>query len=166
MIHTKKILFSFLITCSLTGCAQGKYGIKKIDAFWKEQVPGNIPVDANGESLYTGPDTLHTVYIETNGQKIEWDKAWKNGKAYSITTTLITTFPVETGIEKATGKKNRISPAKGNQLWVLHLMPIMPKTEVPGYIKTRQMVIRGKYGSKTITQIVKKETELSTLPSV
>lgn len=166
MIRAKNIFFSFLIICSLTGCAQGKYGIMKIDAFWTEHIPGTIPVDANGQSLYNGPDTLYSIYLETNGRKVEWDKAWKNGKAYSIVTTLITTYPHDAGFEKATGKKNILIPAKGNQLWVLHLAPIDQKTTVPAYLKTGQMIIQGKYGSKIITQIIKKETELSTLPSV
>lgn len=36
---------------TLLSCAQGKYGIEKISAYATERIPGNIPVDQQGEPI-------------------------------------------------------------------------------------------------------------------
>ncbi len=166
MISIKYLFVSLLITGSLLSCAQGKYGIKKIRAFSAEQIPGNIPVDEKGQSMYKGPDTLYTIYIESTGKKIDWDSAWKNDRTYTVVTTLVAEKSLEAGTEKNTGKKIVLTPRNGNQLWMLQLVPAENKTRAPGSLKPGEIILRGRFDNKTIFQAVKGLTELNVFPSV
>ncbi|HEY6062895.1 MAG TPA: hypothetical protein VIV35_04770 [Chitinophagaceae bacterium] len=154
-------LFSAGFVCS----AQTKYGIKNIYAYYTEHLPGIIPVDKDGNSLYKGPDTLNTVYIEANSNPVQWKQAWKNGKVYSINTTLITTIPFEAGTKKMNDEKILLTVAKGCQLWQLTLVPAKMKPGLPKKLKPGEIMLQGNYAGKTISQKITGQTELLSLPS-
>ena len=161
-----KYLFSILFSSiSIISCSQTKYGIKKIYAFSAERLPGNIPVDAQGNSLYKGPDTLNTIYIETSGKDIQWNSAWKNGKMYSINAMLIIGLPYEAGIKKSNNQKVLISAAPGSKLWQLELVPAEGKKKSPVKARPGEIILEGIYKGKKIIQKIDKQVELALPPS-
>src|SRR6266498_1934596 len=86
-------LFAALLPFAAT-FAQTSYGIKKIYAYYEEHMPGNIPVDENGNPRKKYPIIAHRIFVETISKtKIEWETAWKDGKTFSISTTEINQFP-------------------------------------------------------------------------
>src|SRR2546423_13870525 len=125
----------FLMLNTMLACAQSEYGIKNIHAFYSVHRPGTIPVDPNGASLYKGPDTLYTIYVETLGKDLNWTLGWKIGKSYSVKTTLIKEIPFEIGIQKNTNKKISMSPVNGSKMYQLQLIPNGKNILPPGKMK-------------------------------
>ena len=155
----------FLTSVCLAACAQEKYGVKKIAAFQSLHMPGNIPVDQNGNSLFKGPDTTNTIYVETSGKGIQWDMAWKNGKAYSVVAELLPAGSFNAGTEKTSSKKMMFTPAKGNQQWLLQLEPLEKNQKAPAALKNGEILLKGKYGKAIVLQTVKQQTELEVMPA-
>lgn len=162
----KSLSFCLLFFVTLSSYAQTKYGIKNIYAYYAQHLPGNIPVDDNGNSLYKGPDTLITVYIETTGQEPHWSNAWRGNKVYSIVTTLIKQPTIEAGIRKSSNQKILVSPAKGNCLWQLEFVPQESRMLPPQKMKPGEIILRGKYKSKTFLQKISRLIELRLPDSV
>ena len=156
----------FLLLISMDSCAQSKYGIRKTDAFFTERLPGNIPVDENGRSLYHGPDTINTVYLETRGASIKWIAAWKDGRSFSIITLAIKNTPFEVGINKITNKKILLKPSPGNKLWLLELQKTETSSKPPVKMKTGGIILQGRSGGKIFIQRIGSQTELTSIPSV
>lgn len=100
-----------------TGC------IKTTAAFRSVHLPGNIPVDPEGRSLYKGPDTLLTIYVETSPLPIKWLMAWSEGRTWSVTPIAQTGPSVEAGIRKTDRQHIVLTAAKGNKWWRLELSP-------------------------------------------
>ena len=68
------LLILFSTTFFLTGCAQTKTSIQNSYAYFRIFIPGNLPVDDNGNPL-RGADTMRVIYIETKGAtKIQPDQ--------------------------------------------------------------------------------------------
>jgi hypothetical protein len=157
-------LLSFVLI-ALSSCAQSKYSIKKITAFYALRTPGNIAVDEKGNELYSGPDTIHTIYIEVSGKNtVKWEDAWKNNNYYTLISTKITQAIFEAGMDKNSNKVI-LKPATGNTLWQLSLSPSETKTSKPGKGVANEIIIQGKYNGKKIIQKISKLTELVLPPS-
>jgi hypothetical protein len=165
MNHKTIFAISFFLISIVSG-AQQNYGIKKVDAFFKEHLPGNIPVDADGNSLYHGPDTIYTIYIETKGNSPDWTTAWKNSRSFSISTTIIKETPFEVGISKLTNKKIILKPAPGNKLWLLELEKNSISSKPPVKTKRGEIILQEKSGKKIVIRRISRLTELAVLPSV
>jgi hypothetical protein len=165
-IYTYIFFSSVLFLKGFSSCSQTSYGIKKINAFYIEKLPGNIPVDENGNSLFKGPDTLITIYVEISGKGPEWKTAWWSGKNYSITSSLISQTPYEAGTNARDDKKIILNPAKGNKLWRLDLQVCEKKISQPQKIKPGQVLLSGKYLNKTIFRKIDSIIQLTTFPSV
>jgi hypothetical protein len=165
-MNQKTIIFISFLLISIISCAQSKYGIRKVDAFFSEHLPGNIPVDSDGNSLYPGPDTINTIYLETKGVSIKWIAAWKNGKSFSVVTTAIEETPFEAGVNKLSDKKIILKPAAGNKLWLLQLVKDETPSKSPVKAKPGEIILKGKSGKNTIIQKINSQTELASLPSV
>jgi hypothetical protein len=165
MLRQLFLLSFILITDS--SCAQSKYGIKKITAFYALRTPGNIPVDENGRELYNGPDTIHTIYIEVSGKNtVKWEDAWKNNNYYTIISTKIAQATFEAGMGKIANSRVVIKPAAGNTLWQLSLSPSETNTSKPSKGAENEIILQGKFNGKKITQKINKQTELVLPPSV
>jgi hypothetical protein len=160
------MLILFLCVNSSVSFAQISDGIKNIQGFYIEKLPGNIPVDENGKSLFKGADTLITIYVETSGKEPEWKTAWWSGRNYSITSSLISQRPYEAGTKTSDGKKIILTPAKGNKLWKLNLLVCEKKIGLPQKIKPGQLLLKGKYLNKTIYRKINSLVQLTTFPSV
>jgi hypothetical protein len=147
-------------------CSQERYGIRKISAFFTEKFPGNIPVDENGKSLFNGPDTLITIYVEISGKGPEWKTAWANDKCYTVYSSLVSQTPYEAGTKAKDDKKVILKPATGNKLWQLTLQKVDQTNQVPRKIKPGEILLSGKYLKKTIFRKLDSLVQLTTFPSV
>jgi hypothetical protein len=157
-------LLSFVLI-AISSCAQSKYGIKKITAFYALRAPGNIAVDEKGNELYSGPDTIHTIYIEVSGKNtVKWEDAWKNNNYYTLIGTKITQAIFEAGMDK-NNNKVILKPATGNTLWQLSLSPSEIKMTKPAKAFQDEIILLGKYNGKKIIQKISKLTELVLPPS-
>jgi hypothetical protein len=159
-------MLSLLFFNSLNACTQIKDGIKNIQGFYIEKLPGNIPVDENGNSSFKGPDTLITIYVETSGKEPDWKMAWWGSKNYSITSSLISQTQYEVGTTIKDNKKIFLNPAKRNKLWKLNLQVSDKKVYLPQVIKKGQLLLKGKYLNKTIYRKINTLVQLTTIPSV
>ncbi len=164
----------YLKTCLLFCCmffmissfAQGKYGIRKIQAFAKELVPGNRPANTGGETVQIMPDTVFMVYLETRGPIAKWDTAWYNSKMYLISSNQIEENIFVAGFQKNNGQKIVITRQAKNQLWVLELNPYPGNSKPPRILKKGEILLSGKFGTKKVTQSVRSFRLLSSLSTV
>jgi hypothetical protein len=129
-------------------------------------MPGNIPVDENGSSLFKGPDTLITIYAELSGQEPEWKTAWRNGKTYTVYATLVSPTPFEAGKRESDGKKVILTPSPGNKLWQLTLMVSNNAIKLPQKIKSGELLLCGKYMGKIIYKKTGALVQLAAIPPV
>ena len=159
------ILISLLL-CSPISFGQWFTIIKRTDAFFVLHQPGMIPVDAEGNALSSGPDTINTVYVETSNNNIKWIGAWKNGKSFSILATEIKDSTFEVGTGKDSDQKIILKPARGNHLWQLQLIPERTGSKAPVKAKRGELILKSKYKRNTIIQQIKSQIELASLPSV
>jgi hypothetical protein len=160
------VFFFGLFILALSSCAQSKYGIKKIIAFYAIPRPGNIPVDEKGNEIYKAPDTVHVIYIEMSSKNISWQQAWLNNKNYGLSAVLIQTTPMEAGINSITKKRILLQPSIGNSLWQIQLVPAEKIVQAPQNIKTGEILLMGQYGNKIIFQKINSEVKLLLHPSV
>jgi hypothetical protein len=159
-------LILLLSSHSLISCSQSRYSIRKINAFLMVKMPGNIPVDENGKSLFNGPDTLITIYIEISGKEPEWKTAWYNNSSYAVSSSLISQTTYEAGTKKTDGKKVILKPAAGNKLWQLILQRDNDKIKIPQKIRSGEILLSGKYRDKNFLYKINSLFQLTTPPSV
>jgi hypothetical protein len=164
MINMKYLLLFSSLCIALLSCAQAKHLVKDAYATYTVHLPGNIAVDKNGNSISPGGDTLIVIYVAAKGQ-IRWTGAWKDGKDYSVIQTLTTGSLFEAGINKTTNEKIILYSTKGNLLWRLQLVP--GGTFFPVTLKTLpgEIILRGNYHGKKMTQKISKQTEIVPIPS-
>ena len=159
-------LLALLFCVAHAALAQTAPGVKHVYAFVRQHQPGNIAVDPDGKPMHAGPDTLYTVYVETDRQGIEWKKAYIDGRMYDVTARPVTATPFGAGTDKRSGRKIWLPAAKGNRLWQLDLgltdaAPVYPRKTEPGKI-----LLEGKRGNRKIVVKVSDVVELSEIPSV
>ena len=166
MRKIRYILIVLLCFNCFVSYAQAKYDVRNIYGFYRERLPGNIPVDGNGNHSYKVPDILITIYIETSGKGPDWVMAWRNGKNYTISLTQVSKTPLEVGINKKTGNKIVLSPPTGNKLWQLDLMQNDKRIYPPQKTKQGEVLLSGKYQGKTIFRKIGSLIQLTTFLSV
>ncbi|HVZ95275.1 MAG TPA: hypothetical protein VG847_00265 [Chitinophagaceae bacterium] len=163
MQDVRKLLLFFFISIQLCSCAQSKNGIKKAYATYTIRIPGNIPVDRNGNEIPLR-DTVWMIYVETTSQEISWSKAWMDGRTYSVIPTLIDSDHVEAGTLQRNNEKMRIRTSGTGRLWRLQLISAEKPEPVPVRVGRGEMLISGKYKNRKILQRIKSITELVALP--
>jgi hypothetical protein len=164
MIRLKYFLFYSLLSIGFFACAQSKYAVKNIYSFYKVHLPGNIPVDENGNEI-PSRDTVNLIFIESSKEDIHWDTAWKNGKTYFIIPTLIDTGFFDVGTNKMTNENMIIHAFAGNKLWQLQLIASEKKILQPSNILQGEILLRGTYNGKRILQKIKSQVELNSIPT-
>jgi hypothetical protein len=163
----KKNIAIVLLALPLFVFSQTDYGIKKVRAYYEERMPGNIPVGEDGKPLRKYPIVTHLIYVETTPKaNIKWMNAWKNGRAFSITTTQITQLPFEVGKKKLNEEKIELKVSKGNKLWQLQLAESADKIKCPLKANSTEIILQGIYKGKKIYKRIASETELYVIPSV
>jgi hypothetical protein len=139
-------------------------GVRRLYAFSKKQDPGNIRVDENHKPVKPLPQVAYSIVIETNGQEVHWEKAWRNGVFYSIHMTYVANPPFNPGMDAATGKPIHISPATGAKLWSLELEMIDKPEKVPANLRKDQILLVGFLGKRRFTRIVNRVIPLMNYP--
>ncbi len=146
MIYTLIFCTNFF---ALSSCAQTKNLIVRSDAYYVIPIPGNIPVDDNGNPLELKRDTVFTVYIEAKSSGIQWEKAWKNGRYFSIIPAVIKKSKVEVGETKTENKKIVLTPQKGNTLWQLELSDDNKHQKSPQSLLSGGILLKGKWNNQS-----------------
>ena len=125
-----------------SGCAQSSF-IKKGNAFVSETSPGTQMVDDNGNPVAQLRITNYTAYVEFSGAEPEWRYAWYGKKMFTMVATKVEQNKLEIGIDKHSGKKVFVEPAKGNQLWQLELLPTEMYSKPPSNTKAGELLLEG-----------------------
>ena len=107
-------LYSFL-GITLFTFAQSNSPIKNIYAVYMVHIPGNIPVDRNGNAISTFY-TSTIIYVESTPTFILWVKVWKNNKSYSLPSTPIANSYLDVGTKTTSNEKMIIRVTKENKL--------------------------------------------------
>lgn len=153
-----------LLSLGLFACAQSRPPIKNISATYREVLPGNMPVDANGNEI-SARDTINFIYVETAADGIQWNAAWKNDKTYSIICDLIDTNYFDAGINKITSNKITIQVSPGNKLWQLRLIPSEKRMSPPKEIAKGAILLQGTFGGKKMLKVISEQVEINSIPS-
>jgi hypothetical protein len=165
LMHQAILLFIFCIF--LCSCAQQKKMIKKVHAFYIENVPGIIQADENGIPLPYKIDTVIVVYVETTSKEITWDSAWNHTKQFKIISQQIDSKNYEAGFIKGTTEKVFITAAPDHLLYQLQLQPINKKKILnQDQVEIEELLLRGKYKNKFFFQKAGKIRELEANPPV
>ncbi len=162
----KLVPLLFLLLPFGWACSQTKNVLRKSYAYYSERLPGNIPVDSNGNPLPgSGPDTLYTIYMETGTGELYWDSAWVGEKTFTVIAQLLQDPVVKAGMEKNGNQPALIRAGKGAVLWRLDLVPIEP---VPGkpVLPGGKMFIKGRKDKKKFEIHINRLVELTVPPSV
>lgn len=134
----------------LSSCSSSGKVIKQLQAFSVTVYPGIIAVDENGKEMPVNSQTKYLVYAVTGSDKIKWDSAWVNGRAYTITAEKMSPTPVfEVGVEKLTGNKITIATSETEQLYLLHLSPVSTTKSTETEL-LRELLIRAVYKRKEL----------------
>ncbi|WP_207493639.1 hypothetical protein [Aridibaculum aurantiacum] len=116
----KTLLVRCFLLCSLSACAQTKYGVVKQHGFYRESIPGMIAVDDRGIEI-RNIDTVYAVFLETKAGKASvWKRAWVNGEMYNVLTTVMAT-PFIVGMKYDNDEQVTLYAKEGNQLLQLNL---------------------------------------------
>ena len=164
MIRLKYFLFYSFLSTGFFACAQSKYSIKNIYAFYKVHLPGNIAVTEHGDEI-PSRDTINLVYIESPSKDIHWNNAWKNGKTFTILPTLIDSSSYDVGTKKTTNENMIIHKSAGNRLWQLQLVASDESIPQPEKILQDEILLEGAFHGKKILKKVKNQVELNSIPS-
>lgn len=153
----KKLLLILVSSAFLlTGCAQTKTTIQNTYAFFRIFIPGNLPVDDNGNPL-RGTYPVRIIYIETRGPATPDIESVQHGdNMFDASVFAEEKVPVVVGTSKSTGKNVIITPRKGNKLWRVELTP----TTEMRRSANNNITIMGKLSGKRFTRVISKETEL------
>jgi hypothetical protein len=158
------LLVMVAMCTQFAGCAQTGKLVRKSHAFYVQRQPGTVRVDpSTGEEVARKTDTLITVYAETTKKDITWDTAWRNGRAYMVRAVLVGTKPAEAGTSKEGDHKIIITPAKGNFLWQLQLLPLPATRVLPASKGIRLRII---YKGVSRWHEAGEPVELAAVPSV
>lgn len=164
MIRLKYFLFYSFLSTGYFACAQSKYSIKNIYAFYKVHLPGNIAVDENGNEI-PSRDTINFIYIESPSKDIHWKNAWKNGKTFTILPTLIDAISYDVGTIKTTNEKMLVHVTHGNKLWQLQLIASDEIIAPPEKILQDEILLEGVHHGNQILKTIKNPVELNSIPS-
>jgi hypothetical protein len=150
------LILSLSTSFVLTGCAQTKTSVQSTYAFFRTFIPGNLPVDDNGNPL-RGPYPVRIIYIETRGPATPQIESVQHGdNMFSASVFAEEKVPVVVGIGKASGKTVVINPRKGHKLWRIELTP----TTEMRRSASNKITVTGMLSGKKFTRIISKETEL------
>jgi hypothetical protein len=139
-----------------SACAQTRTGIQKAHAFFKVSIPGNIPVDEQGNPMKRD-DTVRVIYMECSGAaKPEINEVLYPGKAYTAS-VFEEKSSVQVGNENYNNSPLSVKPAKGNTLWRVELTPSGAK-KTP---RTNKIIIKGARNGRTFSQVIEGETQLA-----
>ncbi len=164
MIRLKYFLFYSFLSTGFFACAQSKYSIKNIYAFYKVHLPGNIAVTEQGDEI-PSRDTVNLVYIESPSNDIHWKNAWKNGKTFTILPTLIDSGSYDVGTKKTTNENMLVHATRGNKLWQLQLITSDETIAPPEKILQDEILLEGDYHGNQILKTIKNPVELNSIPS-
>jgi hypothetical protein len=161
-----RLLILFCLSGSaLSGCAQASF-IKKGNAFMSERSPGTEMLDDNGNPVVQQKIVNYTVYVELSGAVPEWKYAWYQSQMFVLNPTKIDGGKLEIGIDKTTGKKITIQPAKGNQLWQLELVPTKSSLNNSIKPKGKEVILEGIRQNKTFRYHIPQMIMLQTTDAV
>jgi hypothetical protein len=162
-----KKLFVLILCCTaFFAFADSKPPVRILGVYFTARMPGNVPVDDNGNVMRPVRDTSFVMYVESGKEQIKWGKVWRNNRVYTVIATKISKLPHHPGKAKETGKRTSVTPAKGNVLWHLELVPFVKPAVIPNTIKNDSFLLQVNYGKRSFRISTDKITELIATPSV
>ena len=162
-LHLLILLLFFGI--SLSSCAQTSF-IKKGYAFVAESSPGTEMVDDNGKPVAQPKIVNYTAYVEFTGPAPVWKYAWYKNQFFVLNPTKIIGKKIEIGIDKTTGNKVIIQPAKGNHLWLLELIPAENSVKTEVKPQAGEVILEGTRQKKSFRYRIPKMIALQTPDAV
>lgn len=162
------IISTFLITC-FASCAQNKQltgdAVEVSFATVTEQMPGNIPVDANGNEISAPREKKYIVYVESTSTGITWKDAWIGSKHYLLESEVIEDFPFNAGKRKFTNEIIFIDKKVDTHVWKLKLNPAYDEKAPPEKVFEDIIILQGNMESKKITRQINRIIEIEALPA-
>lgn len=129
---------------ALPACAQTKNGIVKTNSYYMIRTPGTIPVDDNGQEIPVQRDTTFSVYAETVSRDFVWERAWRNGREFTISAAPVQGGEVEVGVTLSGDRKVVLKPGRENTLWRLELTALAETTVPSKPLKRGEVLLQGK----------------------
>lgn len=161
MSISAKLYCICLFITTFQACAQVKNTVVKSNAFFMIPMPGTVPVDEQGNEVRPQRDTVYFIYVETKEKDIKWERAWKNGRSFSVIPSALR--EAKTVITSGLGgnQKIRISPADGNTVWQIELSDDQQKAAAPQPLKAGEILLIGKEKGKAFYVTINTVTEIA-----
>ena len=144
----------------LQACAQSKNFIVKSSGYFMIPAQGTIEVDDIGEPISKKRDSVFLVIVETKSGNIDWAKAWRGDRSFSIIPSQIKEKLV-VGFTRLGNKPIEIAPSSGNFLWRLELSDDQAKEKLPQQITSSEILISGFKNNKRFVAKTNTVTELA-----
>ncbi len=155
-------VFVYAVLLALPACSQVKNSVVKSDAYYRIPRPGTIQVDESGEPVKSRRDSVFYLYVETVAGNIEWQRAWKGQRSFSlIATKLAANAQAPAGLKQDEQPANRASKP-GSTLWQIELSDDQQRTPAPQPVQGPEILLSGKKDGRLF--YVRTKT-LSELPS-
>ncbi len=159
----KKLILFFVCTLFLNFCiAQKKCSVLNGMAYVTTILPGNIPVDENGNPRKLKENKMREIYLVTNCDVLPQIKAIKYGnRAAKFQITKWTKNSLQAGIDLQ-GEKVIMCEATDGYLWKIDLN----SESLQSFVYTNQKIyIEGNIKKRPFKLIIKKETALQGMPT-
>ena len=169
MFQTPYLIISTLLITCFASCAQNNHlsdGPEAVSfATVTEQMPGNIPVDANGNDISAPRAKKYIVYLNSPSSGITWEDAWIGAKHYSLESEVIETFPFNAGTDKSTNEKILLTKKKDTRVWILKLHPAYDEKPAPNDVSGDEIILQGSKDGKKVTRQIKHIIEIEAIPA-
>ncbi len=159
----KKIINTLLLLFFITNIfAQKPCSILSANAFYSVVMPGNMPVDENGNPLKIKPNLSRTIFISSNCNitpiisKVSYDN-------------IFPAFFIEKAKDEEvsnlmddTNNKIKLNARKSSFLWKV---TVVPSAGISVPEKPKKISIEWKQKNKIIKLVIQKEAQLATFPT-
>lgn len=158
--------FAICLLCSfvfmaLQACAQVKITVVNSSAFYMIPSPGTIAVDEKGNELPPPRDSVFYLYVETKGSNIQWERAWKDGRSFSVLPVAVNQQRVQVGTDAMKNRNIQLSPASGNTLWQIELSDDLQRNKPPKTVTPHEILLKGIEAGRPVYVTIKSLTQIA-----
>jgi hypothetical protein len=159
----RNVFTLFFMLIAVASCAQKQYGIVKTYSYYKEFMPGTVPVDLQGNEISRPLDTTFLAFLETKGNAPVWQRAWVNNKTYNVLVTKMANNH-RVGFLNDSDDAVKLKVSAANKLVQINLeqrdQKIAPPASYRSKLKNNSILLEGIYNNKKVYWLLTKPVHL------
>jgi hypothetical protein len=167
MIQTgKKKIFLWLLAIGL-GILPGGSGQAQtreiFQGYYWVRTAGNIARDPQSGEMTPGADTLYMVLLQTNRPPLQWERAWRENKAYRVTLLAVSCQDVALWRKKSDPRNPLLKADSTLTCWRLELSLL--EGQAGKNLRAGRILLQAKSGHRKIYKQVEGIIELLNPPA-